>query len=179
MLEVHRLAMVHRAVSHPKLDLLREVVQEQFKEKPGSLVIVFAQYRDTITTILHELEGLGVRPARFVGQASRKGERGLTQKEQKEVLEGFRRGEYNVLAASSVAEEGLDIPSVDLVVFYEPIPSEIRAIQRRGRTGRSDIGRVAVLITEETETRDEAYLYAEMAREKKMQRTVKWLGKRK
>lgn len=176
MLGAHRLAMVHKAISHPKLDLLKKVVLRQFKDKRDSLVIVFAQYRDTISTIMKELEGLEVRPVRFVGQASRKGEKGLTQKEQKDVLDGFRKSDFNILVASSVAEEGLDIPSVDLVVFYEPIPSEIRAIQRRGRTGRSDIGKVSVLITEET--RDEAYLYAEMSREKKMHRVVKWLSRK-
>ena len=46
------------------------------------------------------------------------------------------------LVATSIAEEGLDIPEVDLVVFYEPIPSEIRYIQRRGRTGRKTAGNV-------------------------------------
>ena len=72
-----------------------------------------------------------------------------------------------------VAEEGLDIPAVDLVVFYEPIPSEIRSIQRKGRTGRSEVGRVVILITKDS--RDEAYLWAERTREKKMQSIVKWL----
>jgi ERCC4-related helicase len=62
---------------------------------------------------------------------------------------------------------------VDLVVFYEPIPSEIRSIQRRGRTGRSEVGKVVILITRDS--RDEAYLWAERSREKKMQRMVQWL----
>ena len=47
--------------------------------------------------------------------------------------------------ATSIAEEGLDIPEVDLVVFYEPIPSEIRYIQRKGRTGRNAAGSVIIL----------------------------------
>jgi Fanconi anemia group M protein len=65
-----------------------------------------------------------------------------------------------------VAEEGLDVPQVDLVVFYEPVPSEIRTIQRRGRTGRRYEGRVAVLVTRDT--RDEAYLYSARRKERKM-----------
>ncbi len=109
---------------------------------------------------------------RFVGQSSRT-DKGLKQQEQKEILDQFRTGEHNILVASSVAEEGLDIPAVDLVVFYEPIPSEIRSIQRRGRTGRSEVGRVVILIAKDS--RDEAYLWAERSREKKMQRIVKWL----
>ena len=65
-------------------------------------------------------------------------------------MEKFREGEFNVLVATSIAEEGLDIPEVDLVVFYEPIPSEIRHIQRRGRTGRKNLGSVLILATKDT-----------------------------
>ena len=52
----------------------------------------------------------------------------------------FRKGEFNVLVSSSIGEEGLHVPDVDLVVFYEAVPSEIRYIQRRGRTGRTTPG---------------------------------------
>jgi len=62
------------------------------------------------------------------------------------------------LLATSVAEEGLDIPKVDTVIFYEPIPSDIRSIQRRGRTGRFKEGKVYLLIT--AKTRDEAFYWA-------------------
>ena len=134
---------------------------------------MFAQYRDTINSILAEIGGIPhAKPVRFVGQSSRT-DKGLKQEEQKTILDEFRRGVHNILVASSVAEEGLDIPAVDLVVFYEPIPSEIRSIQRRGRTGRSEMGRVIILITKDS--RDEAYLWAERSRERKMQSIVKWL----
>ena len=73
---------------------------------------------------------------RFVGQASKRETKGLSQKKQKEIIEKFRLGEFNVLVATSVAEEGLDIPEVDMVILFEPVPSEIRTIQRRGRTAR-------------------------------------------
>jgi len=59
----------------------------------------------------------------------------MKQDEQSKILNSFRQGEFNVLIATSIAEEGLDIPQVDLVIFYEPIASEIRHIQRKGRTG--------------------------------------------
>ncbi len=74
----------------------------------------------------------------------------MKPKQQIEVLDKFREGEYNVLVATSVAEEGLDIPSADLVIFYEPVGSEIRTIQRRGRTGRHREGEVMVLVAEGT-----------------------------
>jgi ERCC4-related helicase len=173
MKSVYEKAKEYSRVSHPKLNALKSVLYSQLKTKEPSLIIVFAQYRDTIASILEEIKGIPhARPVRFVGQASRT-DKGLKQEEQKKILEQFRNGEHNILVASSVAEEGLDIPAVDLVVFYEPIPSEIRSIQRRGRTGRSEVGRVVILITKDS--RDEAYLWAERTREKKMLSIVKWL----
>jgi len=98
----------------------------------------------------------------------------MNQKEQSRVLGAFRDGRFPVMVASSVAEEGLDVPNVDLVVFFESVPSEIRAIQRRGRTGRTSIGRVAVLLTRAT--RDVRYQVAEARREKAMRRIVRRLS---
>ncbi len=154
-------------VEHPKLELARKLVSEQLKESPDSRVIVFTNYRDTAEIVVNALSEVpGIAPIRFVGQASRLKDKGLTQKQQVEVLDKFRAGEYNVLVATSVAEEGLDIPSTDLVLFYEPIPSEIRSIQRKGRTGRQHKGRVIILVTKGT--RDEAYYWSSKSKEKKM-----------
>jgi len=152
---------------HPKVKKALWIVREQFMAKPDSRVILFTHYRDMAAIMERELAKIpGIKPVRFVGQASRRGDEGLSQKEQVEILERFRAGEHNVVVATSVAEEGLDIPQVDLVVFYEPVPSEIRTIQRRGRTGRRYEGRVAVLVTRDT--RDEAYLYSARRKERKM-----------
>jgi len=154
-------------VEHPKLAKTGWIVRKQFMEKPDSKIIVFAHYRQTADRITQELARIpSVRPMRFVGQASRGEDIGLSQKEQVDILEKFRAGEVNVLVATSIGEEGLDIPQVDLVVFYEPVPSEIRTIQRRGRTGRSAAGRVIMLVTKDT--RDEAYLYSARRKERKM-----------
>ena len=154
-------------VEHPKLELARKIVSEQLEGSPDSRVIVFTNYRDTAEIVVNALSGIpGVVPIRFVGQGSRHKDKGLTQKQQGEILDKFRAGEYNVLVATSVAEEGLDIPSTDLVLFYEPIPSEIRSIQRKGRTGRQHKGRVIVLVTKNT--RDEAYYWSSKNKEKKM-----------
>jgi len=154
-------------VEHPKLAKTAWVVREQFMKKPGAKIIVFAHYRDTADRVTQALERIpGVRPMRFVGQASRGEDIGLSQKEQVEILEKFKAGTVNVIVATSIGEEGLDIPQVDLVVFYEPVPSEIRTIQRRGRTGRSAAGRVVMLVTKDT--RDEAYFYSARRKERKM-----------
>ncbi|MCQ2964873.1 MAG: helix-hairpin-helix domain-containing protein, partial [archaeon] len=64
----------------------------------------------------------------------------------------------------------IDIPAVDLVILYEPVPSEVRMIQRRGRTGRKSTGRMKVLITKGT--RDEAYYWSSVNKERKMKRQL-------
>ena len=154
-------------IEHPKVQEIVKIVEGQLELKPSSKIIVFTHYRDTSSYISKLLENIEkVRPARFVGQAMKEGDKGLTQKEQSKVIEKFKEGDYNVLIATSVAEEGLDIPSTDLVVFYEPIPSEIRAIQRRGRTGRKMPGKVVILITKGTP--DEGYYWAAKRKEKRM-----------
>ena len=172
-----RKALYTMTDEHPKLKSLVSILRSQFSSKPDSRVIVFTHYRDTcdfITNKLAELEG--VKPVRFVGQASKGEDIGLKQKEQREVIERFQRGEHNVLVATSIAEEGLDIPTTELVVFYEPVPSEIRTIQRRGRTGRTQAGRVIILVAKDT--KDEAYFWSSRKKELQMRRELENLRKK-
>jgi Fanconi anemia group M protein len=158
-------------IEHPKIDYVVKEVEKQLKAKKNSKIIVFTHYRDTSLLVCDELGShKGIKPVRFVGQASRGEDKGLTQKKQVEIIQNFKDGVYNVLVATSVAEEGLDIPSTDLVVFYEPVPSEIRTIQRRGRTGRKRPGKVVVLKAKHT--RDEAYYWASRNKEKRMKREL-------
>ncbi|MEM3126757.1 MAG: DEAD/DEAH box helicase, partial [Candidatus Woesearchaeota archaeon] len=159
-------------IEHPKLTEAKKIVKEETAINQEAKIIVFTQFRDTAVK-LKEVLG-GIKAEIFVGQAKKK-ETGLSQKEQKEMLDRFRNGEFNVLIATSVAEEGIDVPAVDLVLFYEPIPSAIRSIQRRGRTGRSKKGRVIMLITENT--RDEIYRWSAHHKEKKMYRNLEGLKK--
>lgn len=162
---------------HPKMRKVALLLQEQLRLSPQAKAIVFAHYRDTAEVLQEELARVeGLRPVRFVGQATKGEDRGLSQKQQREVLDAFRAGEHNVLVATSVAEEGLDIPSTDLVVFYEPVPSEIRSIQRRGRTGRHRPGRVVVLMTKNT--RDVASYWSAKRKETAMRDEVAELRRR-
>ncbi|MDD1669733.1 MAG: DEAD/DEAH box helicase, partial [Methanomicrobiales archaeon] len=151
---------------HQKLELVGKIVQAQLAEHPDSRIIVFATYRDTVQNLVNHLNSLGIPAERFVGQATKDAERGLTQRKQIEALQRFRRGEFRVLIATSVGEEGLDVPSTDMVIFYEAVPSEIRSIQRKGRTGRSGAGKIVVLVTKGTS--DEAYRYVSQTRERAM-----------
>jgi len=159
---------------HPKLKKLITLLNNEIKRNPDAKIIVFVHYRVSAQMITAELEKHEqLRAVRFVGQQSKRGDKGLTQKEQLEILEQFKAGDYNLLIATSVAEEGLDISECDLVIFYDSVPSSIRSIQRRGRTGRKRAGKVIVLITKGTI--DEGYHYAAQSKERTMKRHIREL----
>ena len=161
-------------IEHPKIDEIVKIVKKQLDEKPESRIIIFTHYRYTSQYLADQLkEFKNIKAVRFIGQASKDEDKGLTQKQQANVIKKFKSGEFNVLIATSVAEEGLDIPSTDLVVFYEPVPSEIRLIQRRGRTGRKMPGKVIILITKGTS--DEGYYWSARNKEKRMKSELEML----
>ncbi|AZH23975.1 DEAD/DEAH box helicase [Haloplanus aerogenes] len=157
---------------HPKFRQTRVLLAQTLGIGGGERVIVFTESRDTAEALTDFLsESFDVR--RFVGQGDKEGSDGMSQKEQGETLDAFRAGEFEVLVSTSVAEEGLDVPEVDLVLFYEPVPTAIRSIQRKGRTGRQDEGRVVVLMAEDT--RDEAFFWISRRREQEMEDELKEL----
>ncbi|WP_435099152.1 DEAD/DEAH box helicase [Halarchaeum sp. P4] len=151
---------------HPKFRRTRMLLAETLGIEGGDRVIVFTESRDTAEA-LTEFLGNHFEARRFVGQGDKEGSDGMTQKEQQEVLTDFKSGEFEVLVSTSVAEEGLDVPEVDLVLFFEPVPTAIRSVQRKGRTGRQTEGRVVVLMAEDT--RDEAYFWISRRREQEME----------
>lgn len=159
-----------KAVEHPKVSVMLDVVKGQMARRPDSKVIVFTQYRDTIEDIVRALARDGIAAQRFVGQSDREGSEGMDQETQTRALERFTKGDFKILVSSSIGEEGLHVPDVDLVIFYEAVPSEIRHIQRRGRTGRTTEGRVVILLAEGTV--DESYYYSTLRKESRMKELV-------
>lgn len=162
--------LLARKQENPKLVKLKEIVDVEISKNKKAKIIVFTQYRDSAARISRELNGIeGILARVFVGQAKKgsgKEETGLSQKEQQALIEEFSAGKVNVLVATSIGEEGLDIPEVNAVIFYEPIPSAIRKIQRAGRTARLMPGKLIMLIARNT--RDESYYWAAAHKEKKM-----------
>ncbi len=166
-------ALYDKDIEHPKLSELRKIIEQEYKKNPETKIIVFNQYRDNAKRIVEEMNSIdNINAELFVGQAKRNGS-GLSQKKQIEMLDRFRNKKFNVLVSSSVGEEGLDIPQVDLVVFFEPIPSAVRTIQRKGRTGRLDKGRVLILLAQGT--RDEAYRWSAHHKINRMYRNLELL----
>ncbi|VVB75288.1 ATP-dependent RNA helicase RhlB [Candidatus Tiddalikarchaeum anstoanum] len=157
---------VEDKVEHPKFNALKEIVLNNEPKK--NKFIIFTNYRDTGKRVVNYLADIkGLNPVLFIGQA---GKEGLSQKEQVNIIKDFDAGFYNILVATSVAEEGLHIPSVDYAIFFEPVPSGLRMIQRRGRVGRTKIGKVIVMYTKGCI--DEKYLYISKAKEKRMKEAI-------
>jgi len=169
--------LIAKNLEHPKLLQLKSLIEESIKNNPKNKTIVFSQYRDTVGKICQELNKIpNINAKVFVGQAkktTKQGESGLSQKEQHQIIEEFKSGEINIIGATSIGEEGLDIPEVNSVIFYEPIPSAIRSIQRRGRTARLMKGKLIILLT--LGTLDEIFYYASRAKEKRMYKAISYI----
>jgi ERCC4-related helicase len=167
--ELVRMASQCKA-EHSKVDALASTLEAHFAEKPGDRVLVFANIRATAEVLVGRLRDRGYRAALFIGRAEGKHGPRMSQEEQMRTLKAFREGVYNVLVATSVGEEGLDIPECGLVVFYEPAVSGIRYIQRRGRTGRKLPGKAVILVADKTV--DEYYFREGYRRAKRMDKIL-------
>jgi Fanconi anemia group M protein len=163
-------------VDHSKVDALASTIEAHFAEKPGDRVLVFANIRATAEVLVDRLRDRGYRAALFIGRAEGKHGPRMSQDEQMKTLRAFREGLYNVLVATSVGEEGLDIPECGLVVFYEPAVSGIRYIQRRGRTGRKLPGKAVILVADKTV--DEYYFREGYRRAKRMDKILQQASKK-
>lgn len=146
-------------VGHPKLTSLCDTVLNHFLDAgegrladgapPSSTrVIVFSEYRDSAEDIARILNRHGpmIRASVFVGQQDSKRSEGMNQAKQGAIIDKFKNGGLNVIVATSIGEEGLDIGQVDLIVCYDASGSPIRMLQRMGRTGRKRAGKIVLLL---------------------------------
>ncbi|XP_039012224.1 DEAD-box ATP-dependent RNA helicase FANCM-like [Hibiscus syriacus] len=147
--------LMQRSLSHgapsPKLSKLLEVLINHFqtRDPQNSRVKTISIVLD-IMNALESVRDL-VKATEFIGQSSGKTLKGQSQKVQQAVLEKFRAGGYNVIVATSIGEEGLDIMEVGLVICFDANVSPLRMIQRMRRTGRKHDGRVVVLACQGSE----------------------------
>lgn len=116
-----------------KIAMLKKILQEHFDKQCSSRVIIFVNLRATVMEIVIELSHcVGIRANQFIGQGnstSTGSVRGQSQAEQQAVVQAFNKGQFNVLVATSIAEEGLDIAEVDLIVSFDVVTSPVRMLQ--------------------------------------------------
>jgi len=176
-LELSKLVKSSSTEEHPKVSLLKELLKEMYSTNSSMKGIIFTTIRSAVTMLLNSISGISsIRAERFVGQAN-KLDRGMSQKEQLKVLEQFKEGKINLLVATNVGEEGLDVSECNFVIFYDNPPSAIRIVQRMGRTGRKLPGKVYILLTKGT--RDERYYWAGLQRKRAMRNLIRELSNNK
>ncbi|MGQ9468216.1 MAG: ERCC4 domain-containing protein [Nitrososphaerales archaeon] len=158
-------------IEHPKIQELEKIMGSL---KDGEKAIIFASYRDSVENIHNKLSSKGFKVGQLIGKSGRTGQ---SQDEQVKALDELRRGVFNILVATQVGEEGLDVSDCNYVIFYDNVPSAIRFIQRRGRTGRRSPGKVIVLMTKGT--KDEAYYWVSKKRLKEIKEVIKEVEVRK
>lgn len=139
---------------HPKLHVVKDLLLKHFKSNEGqkdTRAIIFTKYRESVIDIVQTLKVFEpvIKACPFVGQGTSGGKTGsgMKQREQIQAIDEFKSGKFNVLVATCVAEEGLDIGEVDLIICFDTSVSPISNTQRRGRTGRKRSGDVQTLLT--------------------------------
>lgn len=131
---------------NPKLEVLKEILQKQFKGPQSPRGIIFTRTRQSAHSLLlwlqqqPSLQTVDIRAQLLIGAGNSSQSTPMTQmtqRDQQEVIQKFRTGALNLLVATSVAEEGLDIPQCNVVVRYGLLTNEISMVQARGRARAS------------------------------------------
>lgn len=125
------------------LTKLRETVLKEFTSRKEARGIIFTRTRLSAIALCQwiqenpKFKECGVRASHLIGGGDQSVVKPMTAAEQKDVLKRFRQGEINLLIATTVAEEGLDIKECNVVIRYCLVTNEIAMIQARGR-GRAE-----------------------------------------
>nr|POE76504.1 dead-box atp-dependent rna helicase 10 [Quercus suber] len=115
-------------------DCLRNPVKECYlayilTEMSGCTSVVFTRNCKATHFLTIMLRHLGLRAIPISGRMSQSNRVGA--------LNQFKAGECNVLICTNAAMRGFDIPSVELVIYYD-IPTDVKEyIHQMGRTARS------------------------------------------
>ncbi|VDI28322.1 ATP-dependent RNA helicase DDX58, partial [Mytilus galloprovincialis] len=158
---------------NPKLEALKDIIFKLYKEKPDSRVIIFIKTRELVQAIenwMKDTDGLScLNPVKFVGTQASGEKGGMTKMEQDCILKKFRTGEHKIILATSVAEEGLDIQTCNLVIRYDHVTNEIAMVQARGR-GRAEGSKMVVVASEKRGTAEKEEI--NLMRETKMNEAI-------
>ncbi|NWV33177.1 IFIH1 protein, partial [Grantiella picta] len=122
-----------------KLMKLRNTLMEEFTKTEEPRGIIFTKTRLSAFALFQwikdnpKFEEVGIKAHYLIGSGNNSEMKPMTQNEQREVIDKFRRGYVNLLIATTVAEEGLDIKECNIVIRYGLVTNEIAMVQARGR----------------------------------------------
>ncbi|XP_059172480.1 antiviral innate immune response receptor RIG-I-like [Physella acuta] len=138
--DLAKLVSRRQGEDNPNLSALAGVLSTEIVEKgKDSRGIIFVRTRALAEALKMWLSRCGIKSLQdlnaqvFTGTNASEEEGGMSQTQQEDTIRGFRAGDVKVLVATSVAEEGLDIPDCNLVVKYNHVGNEISNVQTKGR----------------------------------------------
>uniref|UniRef100_A0A8C2PYF6 RNA helicase n=1 Tax=Cyprinus carpio TaxID=7962 RepID=A0A8C2PYF6_CYPCA len=122
---------------------LKTNILKEFSTRERARGIIFTRTRLSAIALCQwiqenpKFDEVGVSASYLIGGGDQSVVKPMTAAEQKDVLNKFRDGQINLLIATTVAEEGLDIAECNFVIRYCLVTNEIAMIQARGR-GRAE-----------------------------------------
>ncbi|KAH9524737.1 hypothetical protein Btru_027650 [Bulinus truncatus] len=149
---IKQLLSLRGETENSNLTTLKKILIKHLVENDcRSSGIIFVRTRAltySLTSWINQCEDLQVLTAEaFTGTASLMNHNGMSQSEQQDVLQHFSTGTVRLLVATSVLDEGIDIPECSLVVIYNHVGNEITSLQRIGRARKK--GAICILLASE------------------------------
>ena len=142
-------------VKNPLLQSVEEILTDRFTRKPDSKAILFVRTKKHASSMCEWItslpDHLGIKPQVVTGHTRETG-LGMTQIQQQQAIKDFHEKECNVLVATSVAEEGLDVPACNLVLRFQHVSNEIAKVQTRGRARAADSEGFTILSSDTKKT---------------------------
>uniref|UniRef100_A0A8C3GQK4 RNA helicase n=1 Tax=Cairina moschata TaxID=8855 RepID=A0A8C3GQK4_CAIMO len=160
-----------------KLIKLRNTLMEEFTKTKEPRGIIFTKTRQSAFALFQwimdnpKFEEVGIKAHYLIGAGHNSETKPMTQNEQREVIDKFRGGSVNLLIATTVAEEGLDIKECNIVIRYGLVTNEIAMLQARGRA-RADESTYALVASSGSGAveREDVNIYREKMMYKAIQR---------
>uniref|UniRef100_A0A673GRJ2 RNA helicase n=1 Tax=Sinocyclocheilus rhinocerous TaxID=307959 RepID=A0A673GRJ2_9TELE len=125
---------------NPKLDELRFILEEEYHNNDQTRTVMFVKTRalaDAMKKWIDETDSLKfLKPGVLIGKGRKSNftGSGMTPNNQKGILDSFKSSDQSkMLIATSVADEGIDIPQCNLVLMYEYVGNVVKMVQVRGR----------------------------------------------
>jgi ATP-dependent RNA helicase RhlE len=116
-------------------DQKNRLLDKLLQEYKGS-VLVFSRTKHGARRICRDVWSMGHTAAELDSNRS------LAQR--KEALAGFKSGKYRVLVATDIAQRGIDVKGIELVLNYDIPESPEDYVHRIGRTGRAEMAGRAI-----------------------------------
>lgn len=147
-----------RGVTNDHLKTLRDILVDLRSDLGDDVKgMIFVETRGTAFAlakyITEELEMMGYRAAPFTGSKSSDSSEGMLEEEKTDTLKKYRKGEINLLVATSVGSEGIDVPDSNFIITYNYTGNEADIMQMSGRARRQ--GSTVTHISDQTIQRRE------------------------